>query len=102
MRDYRAKMIIADTILMGMQDAYYQIAPFPLDPRLLATAEYYRPLLLQKRRILLWAQKLYDEKQKAGFEDLGTLESMVELGNMKLEGLLERAGKAIAEINSKR
>jgi hypothetical protein len=100
MMDYRAKMIIADTILIGMQDVYYQIAPFPLDPRLLATAEYYRPLLLQERRSFLRARKLYDEKAKSRFENLGTLESMVECGNMKLEGLLERAGKAIAEINS--
>ena len=97
--DYRTKMIIADTLLMGLQDIYYKTAPFPIDERLLATAEYYRPLLLQERVYFLRAQSMYYQKQREGASGLGALESMVELGNMKLEGLLERAGKTIAEIN---
>jgi hypothetical protein len=100
MMDYRTKMIIADTLLMGLQDIYYKTAPFPIDPRLLSTAEYYRPLLLQERGYFMRAQSMYDQKQRVGASDLGTLESMIELGNMKLEGLLERAGKTVAEINS--
>jgi hypothetical protein len=100
MIDYKAKVIIADTVLIGMQDVYYQIAPFPLEPRLLAIAEYYRPLLLQERRHFFRAQEMYDGRLKAEDGDFRTLKTMVERGNKKLEGLIKRAEKAIAEVNS--